>query len=274
MIAAVDIGGTKTLVAVFDAHGKVIEQLKFPTAKNYEQFKVDLADIVAKLTTKDFLRVVVAIPGLVNRRKGIGVAFGNLPWSNVPVGHDLEILFKAPVVVENDAKLAGLSEAILLKASYNRVLYVTIGTGIGAAYIKNGVIAPDFIDSEPGHMLLEHKDRLARWEDFASGSAISEKFGKKASEITDAQSWYIIARNIALGLINLIAILTPEVIIIGGGVGKHFNKFKDRLDEEMKIFENPMLKLPVILQAKQAEEAVIYGCYEYAKQHAARHIAK
>jgi len=269
MFAAVDIGGTKTLVAVFDAHGKVTERHKFPTAKIYEDFITDLAKAVDKLSTKEFLKVVAAVPGIVNRHKSIGVVFGNLPWENVTIGKDLERIFNAPVMIENDAKLAGLSEALLLKKSYRKVLYITISTGIGSGFITDGKIDPDFENAEAGHMLLEYKDRLERWEDFASGSAIVEMFGKKASQITDPQQWYVIARNIAIGLINLIAVLTPEVIIIGGGVGAHFDKFADKLNEELKLYENPMLHLPVVLKATRAEEAVIYGCYEYAKQHTA-----
>ncbi|HSX47088.1 MAG TPA: ROK family protein, partial [Patescibacteria group bacterium] len=106
MFGAVDIGGTKTLVAVFDKHGKVTEELKFPTPPDYEDFKIELADTVAKLSTDDWHRVTVAVPALLNRRKGIAVAFGNLPWRSVPIQHDAELIFKAPVQIENDAKLA------------------------------------------------------------------------------------------------------------------------------------------------------------------------
>lgn len=267
MFGAVDIGGTKTLVAVFGKKGEIVERVQFSTPKDYEEFKVELAKAVAKLATDDFLRVVTAIPGLVNRKKGIGVAFGNLPWEVVPIQHDLEQIFHSPVVVENDAKLAALSEALLVKDDYRKVLYVTISTGIGGGYIIDGKIDPDFENIEPGHMLLEHNDRLVRWEKFASGKAVYEKYGKKFSDISDPQTWYVVARNIAVGLINLIATLTPEIIIIGGGAGAHLEKFKDRLDEELKIYENPLVRIPTIVKAQRAEDAVIYGCYEFAKQH-------
>lgn len=267
MIGAVDIGGTKTLIAVFDNNGKLKEQVRFETPEHYEKFKIELAENVEKLSTKDLMRVVVAVPGLIDHTEGIGIAFGNLPWENVPIARDLEEIFVAPVLIENDAKLAALSEALLLKKKYRKVLYVTISTGIGSGYIIDGKIDPDFRDMEVGHMLLEHGDKLERWEDFASGKAVYEKYGIKFSDITDPQIWYIIARNIALGLINLIATLTPEIIIIGGGAGGHFDKFKDRLDDFLKLYDNPMIELPPIRAAQRADEAVIYGCYEYAKQH-------
>ena len=68
---------------------------------------------------------------------------GNLPWQDVPIAKDVESIIHCPTMIENDAKLAGLSEAMLVK-DYRRVLYVTIGTGIGTAIIIDQMIHPDF----------------------------------------------------------------------------------------------------------------------------------
>lgn len=268
MYAAVDIGGTKTLVAVFDKDKNIVEQHKFPTNHDYDVFKVDLAKTVAELATDDFLRVVVAIPGKVERKHGIGVAFGNLPWEHIPVQKDLEHIFKCPVLIENDANLAGLGEAVEIPDFKKKaVLYITVSTGIGGGYITNGKLDPKFQDAEIGHMKLEYRDKLMDWEDFASGSAIYEKYGKKVSDLDDDRAWYMIARNLAVGIINVIAVMTPDIIIIGGGVGSHLDKFQDRLTEQLKLYETPLLTLPEIIQAKHPEEAVLFGCYEFAKQH-------
>jgi predicted NBD/HSP70 family sugar kinase len=269
MYAAVDVGGTKTLVAVFKTDGTVVEQTKFPTPKNYQDFIERLAINVANLSTKEFQAIGFAIPGKIDRKHGVGLAFGNLPWENVPMQADAEKIFRAPVVLENDAKLAGLSEAIELKDDYKKVLYMTVSTGIGGGLITNGKIDPGFEDIEIGQILLEHGGKLQRWEEFASGSAIYRTYNKKVSEIDpdDHQTWYMIARNLAIGIIDLVATLTPEVIVIGGGVGSHYERFGDRLAEQLKIYENPLLKVPPIIKAKRAEEAVVYGCYEVAKAH-------
>jgi predicted NBD/HSP70 family sugar kinase len=265
MYAAIDVGGTKTLLAVFDENGVITEQIKFQTPHVYEDFLKELAVNVDKLTTKDFSAATIAIPGKVDRKHGIGIAFGNLPWKNVPVQQDVEKLIKCPTLLENDANLAGLSEALEVHDTYKKVLYVTVSTGIGGGLISDGVIDPAFADAEIGHLLLEHGGKLQRWEEFASGSAIVRRLGKKASEITDERDWYAVARNIAIGMIDLIATLTPEAIVIGGGVGTHLLKYKDRLEEQLKIYENPLLTIPPILPAKRPEEAVVYGCYELAR---------
>lgn len=270
MYLAIDIGGSKTLIALFDHEGNVNEQVKFKTPDSYDAFKTTLADTVAKIPTGKCKWAVVAAPGKIDRKHGVVETFGNLDWKNTPLQSDLEKILKTPVSLENDAKLGALSEALLVKDTYKKALYITVSTGIGGGLIINGKIDPKFADIEVGQMLLEHNGRLRDWEDFASGRAFYERFGKKVSEVSedDQQAWYWLARNLALGLLNLAATLTPDVIIIGGGAGAHLDRFKAQLDEQLKIYENPMFVIPPIIGAQKPEEAVIYGCYELGKQHA------
>ncbi|MCA1806469.1 MAG: ROK family protein [Actinobacteria bacterium] len=266
MYLAIDVGGTKTLVSEVEANGDIQSSNKFKTPATYEAFLETLADTVDSLTTKDFQKACIAMPGKIERSEGVAVSFGNLSWENVPIRRDLEKLIHCPVLVENDANLAGLGEAKLLKQSYKKVLYITVSTGIGSAFIVDGRLSPSTLDAEIGHILLEHDGALRRWEEFASGSAIVEKYGKRASDITDKRTWYVIAHNLATGFLTAIATYTPDIIIIGGGVGTHLPKFQDRLEELLKIYENPLLTIPPIIQAQNPEEAVIYGCYQLIEQ--------
>jgi len=261
----VDVGGSKTLVAVLGDEGVILEDAKFPTPKDYSEFLDNLKATVSTFKTKDFKASGVALPGVIDREKGIGIAFGNLPWKHVTVKSDIEKLTGAPVAVENDANLAGLSEAMLLKSEYKKVLYITISTGIGGGIIVNGVIDPYFANSEPGHMVLENNGSMKKWEDFASGRAIVEEYGKRAEEITDPVIWRKIAANLAQGLLDLMAILQPEVIIIGGGVGTYFDRFGKLLVEELNRYYNPLVPIPPIRPASRPELAVVYGCYDLAK---------
>lgn len=267
MYGAVDIGASKTLVCVFSEDGKLLEKNKFETPKNYLDFLKVLESEVNKLKYKDLKITCVATPGKIDRNKAIGIAFGNLPWVNVSIRKDFEPIFRSPIIIENDAKLAGLYEASTVAKGYHKALYITISTGIGGGLIIDGKLSKDFQNIEPGQMLLEHKGKLERWENLASGKAIFNQFHQKASEITDPKIWYQVAHNIALGVIDLIALLTPDIIVIGGGVGAHFEKFKDRLMEDLKIYQNALLTIPPVVKATKAEEAVAYGCYLNAKGH-------
>jgi len=273
MYLGIDIGGTKTLVATFTNHGDMSERIVFETPEAYPKFIRELAKIIANLTTNKFIACGLALPGKVDRIHGIGVAFGNLEWHNVPIQKDIKAIIQCPVVLENDANLAGLSEAILIKDAYSRVLYVTISTGIGTGIITNQHIDPDFQDAEGGHIILEHKGQRQRWERFASGSAIVRRFHKKASDIDDAKTWRIIGRDIAIGLTDLAAVVQPQVIIIGGSVGDHFGKYKKYLLDNMKQYDTPLTPMPKVIEAGRPKDAVAYGCYylacDYAKSHTA-----
>lgn len=265
MTLGIDVGGTKTLVAVLSDFGEIVEKQKFETPQAYAEFILKLEEIVKKFTT-NYKMCVLALPGRLDRANGIGNHFGNLPWENVPVKQDVSKFVSCPVYIENDAKLAGLSEAQYVLDRYKNTLYLTIGTGIGMAVIVDGRIDPETKDAEAGHMVLEHDGKSQRWEDFAAGKAIVARTGKRASELTDDSEWRVIAQNIAIGLINVIANLTPDCVIIGGGVGSHLDKFKSHLEAELAKAADEMLTVPPILNAKHPEEAVIYGCYTYASQ--------
>lgn len=265
MYLAIDVGGTKTLVATVNGHGVIKEEIRILTPKKYDEFLRQLADTVAKLSTSDFKACGIGIPGVIDHKRGYGLDFSHLPWHNEPVRADVERIAKCPVAMENDAKLAGLSEAMLVK-EYRRVLYVTISTGIGTGYIVDQKIDHELSTNEAGQILLEHHNKYMRWEDFASGSAIVKQFGKPMRDINDQRTLRIIARNIAIGMINLIAILTPDIIVIGGSIGTYYEKYHEYLATYLKQYDNALIVLPKIKAAERPEKAVIYGCYDLARQ--------
>lgn len=266
MYLGVDVGGTKTLVAVLDEHGVIQESRKFPTPQNYRHFLLELAHIVAFFTTQDFKAAGVAIPAArLDRKHGVGINFGNLAWNRVPVLADVEKILHCPVVLENDAKMAALSEAKLVADKYSRVLYVTISTGIGYGLVVDGSIDPNIGDAGGAGILLEHKGKLVPWESFASGRAIVERYGKRAEAITDDTTWKAIVRDLTQGFIELIAVTEPDIIILGGSVGHYFERYKQFLVAELRKYQNPLLAMPAFKKAERPEEAVVYGCYDLAK---------
>ncbi len=265
MYLGIDVGGTKTIVAVLDDNGVIAESQQFPTPQNYEQFLSKLADTVEGFTTKDFNAVGVGIPATqIDRESGVAVSFSNLDWQREPIQTDIERLFKVPVAVENDAKLAGLSESMLREPI--RLLYLTVSTGIGYSLIVNRKIDQNIGDSGGRLLLFEHNGKLVSWEKYASGKAIVETFGKQAKDIEDPEIWDKISRNITQGLVELIAVTEPDVVVIGGSVGVYLDRFIAPLEEHLKELETPLLKFPPVEKAQRPVEAVIYGCYDYAKE--------
>lgn len=261
---AVDVGGTKTLMAIFDETGMPKNQLRFPTPDSYDVFLHDFKSHLPLLGTYSFDAAGIAIPGNIDRVNGVGTSFGNLSWKNVSVKADLEAMLGCSVYIENDAKVGGLSEAMLINDDFKHVLYVTIGTGIGIALINDGVIDTEYGDRGGKGIMIQHNGEEVTWEETVSGSAILRRFGMKASDITDDQTWKTIAHDLALGLAKVVAEKSPEAIVIGGGAGKNFDRYGEPLKQALaKLISTP---LPSILPAKHPEEAVIYGCIDLIKQ--------
>jgi predicted NBD/HSP70 family sugar kinase len=267
MYVGVDVGGTKTLLAVLNEHGEIRHSVKFPTSQNYDHFLLELRNAYHHLPTQEFKAGAVGIPAvLIDREHGRGKIFGNLAWKNVPIQHDLERIFHCPFVVENDAKLAGLSEAMLLRDKFEKVLYVTVSTGIGYALINSGEIDKNIGDGGGKEILLPHRGKHVPWESYASGHAIVMRYGKRAEDIHDETTWRKISRDLAQGLIELIAIAEPDTIVFGGSVGNFFDRYHHLLKDELQRYHLPLLPLPELRKAERPEEAVVYGCYDIAKQ--------
>jgi predicted NBD/HSP70 family sugar kinase len=268
MYLGVDVGGSKTLYALFTEDGQISSQHKIHTNQDYSLFLKDFQNVIStQFRDHQISHCCIAIPGSIDRANGIGLSFGNLKWKNVPIKNDIsKILGNAPVFVEHDAALGGLSEAIDLKDSYRKVLYVTLGTGVGSAIVIDGKLNPDFSGNEAGQMVIEHDGQIRIWEDFASGRQLYEDHGKMASQIYENEIWQDFASKIALGLSPSLAILQPEVVVIGGGVGTYLERYDEPLRYELTKFENDLVKVPPIVKAKRPEEAVIYGCYDYIRQ--------
>lgn len=265
MYVGIDIGGTKTLVAVLTDDGVITESVKFPTPENYDEFVIQLGENLAGLKEHDYRAGAVAVPGRIDRTRGIAEDCGNLSWHDVPVQADVERLTGCPMLVENDANLAGLSEAMLLKDTHAKVLYITISTGIGTGFIVDQKIDPSMADSEGGEMMLQRGDKVVTWQSFASGKAIYEKYQQKASDIEDPATWQAIVKDWAIGFLDLLAVTQPDIIVLGGGVGHYLEKYHDLLVTELKRYENPMVPIPPVVKARRPEEAVVYGCYDLAK---------
>lgn len=264
----IDLGGSKTLVAVFDDSGKIIAQKKFETNKNYDAFIKDVEKNVEEISTNTNIACAVAVPGLLSRDTGIVHALGNLDWRNKLIRDDIAKAVNAPVIIENDARVGGLAEAGELIEDYDRVLYLTISTGIGGALIKNGEIVKELEDSEMGKIPLLYEGKIQHWEDFAGGRDIVNRYGKRASDIDSFEQWKEIGERIAYGVAICCSILQPQAIVFGGGVGQSADKFKDHVKNYLLEHLHAIARQPeAILTAKFGENSVINGCFTLLKHH-------
>ena len=264
MIVAVDTGGTKTLIAGYSESGHITTEFKFPTPPDTHDYVAALREHLERLFGDEKVdMIVLALPGIV--KDGVAIWCNNLKWKNFDVRKALHgVLNNAPFHVENDANLAGLSEARQLSPIPTCVLYVTVSTGIGSGVITEGKIDPGLRHSEVGRSLVEFDGSVREWETFASGKAIFNTYHKYARDIKSKRIWKQVARRISRGFLAVIPTIQPDTIVIGGSIGTYFQHYKEDLNGILKEHLPDHIPLPRIRQAKYPEQAVIYGCYYYA----------
>lgn len=270
MVIAIDTGGTKTLLAGFSKEGKLLKSFEFQTPKSQQKY----LEIIEKVIKKEFSEqlkageiqaISCAEPGITEN--GIILWAKNLRWQNFNVKAELSKIFpNIKILVENDANLAGLFESKKFKNKAQNILYVTLSTGIGSGIITDGKINQGLKNSEIGRIPIEFDGRVREWEEFASARAIFNVYGKYASEISKPRQWQNIADRISRGFLVIIPVIQPEVIIIGGSLGENFKKFDLFLEQIVRGNLPEGISCPKIVQAQKPREAVIYGCFESAKE--------
>lgn len=251
MYLSIDIGGTKTLIALFSKHGRVIRRFKFKTAGLYNDFVRDLTGVLKGFVRPNILAVTVAIPGVV--QNSCSVRFGNRDWGDVDLYTPIKALFDCPVYFENDANLATIYESYRLPG---KTVFLTFSTGIGGGIASRGRLLPESDSFEPGHKIYSIDGTGAEWEDIAAASALEKHFGINfATALRGTDNMKEVARRISLGLQDIVSTYHPDTIVLGGPLGKIFKLYVKYLPKLGVKYRRPRRPL----------ESVIYGCYLYSR---------
>jgi glucokinase len=187
----------------------------------------------------------------------------HLPWSNLRLTQPIAKKFNCPVILEHDATAGGIFESRFgAGKNYNLVSYITLSTGIGNSLMLNGQPISNSYNPEGGSQILDwHKlsgKNITRFSQQASGLAIERDFGAKPSDIHDHGVWQQIAKRMSYGIYNIIQISAPEVVILGGGVASHYDRFGKYLKKDLLSLE-PIYPLPPIIMASQPNLAPLMG---------------
>lgn len=265
-VIAIDIGGTKVRIGRINGHGRISKFIDFATpASESDMLRVTSATVHELTDPIEPTAIGIAGPASIDRARGTIGPCTNIPaWKKLPIVDTLRKEFACPIALENDATLGGVCEALIGNGqSYRYILYVTISTGIGSSLILDGKPLPGPYNPQGGQMILvDHaKNPLyGSFEYLASGKAILREHGKIAADIRSARTWHDITRPLAQGLNNLIVATNPEVVILGGGVSRHYKRLIKPLKSHLKDFSYPPnFPVPPIIQAKYVETAPLIG---------------
>ena len=237
---AVDLGGTNMRAALVDGDGHVEEREEVATPPDPgRDGLVDLArSVMARGEVGD---AVIGVPGRVDYGAGVLEYAPNLPpaWDDVLTEAVLRDELGVEVALANDADLAAVGEAWFgAGRDFCDVAYLTISTGIGAGVVAGGLLIHGRRSvAEVGHTIVDGRalaeGEKATVEQLGSGSALTELAREaglaedgvglielvRAGNVTATRIFERVVHAAAIGAVSLAHLFTPEVIVVGGGLG-------------------------------------------------------
>jgi glucokinase len=254
----IDIGGTKANIGLVTSTGRIIASVRIPVPRqaSAEHFIESLCAEVNRLievnglTRGDITFYGVGVPGTADFRTGLVEYCPNLGWEDVPAGTLFKKYLGAEVMIAQDSRLAAWAEYLLgAGRNYHSFICVAIGTGIGGGIILGGKIFHGAMNTagEIGHSVFQKDGRPCSCgnhgclERYASGTgmieqaleAYPEKFidcphqTETLFELAyagDEDLLNLIRRmveDLAIGIANAVSILSPQAVIISGGLCIH-----------------------------------------------------
>lgn len=237
LFGGVEGGGTKFVCAVGSGPDDIRAETRFATTDPQSTIAKALAffqEQIQKYGTLD--GIGVASFGPVDLRLD-SPSYGHITttpkpgWANVDILGQISRGLGVKTAFEMDVNAAALAEWRWgAGQGVGSLIYLTVGTGIGGGALVSGRLVHGLVHPEMGHMLIPH-DREADpfpgccpyhadcLEGLATGGALEQRWGVHAEELPpDHPAWALEAEYLAAGLVNLILALSPERIILGGGV--------------------------------------------------------
>jgi glucokinase len=294
VIGAVDIGGTKIAVGIVNDAGKVLSRLETPTeaARAYPDGLAHISRLLreaTKIVHAELTAIGIGSTGWVYPFTG---EFGDvdfLPgWKGCNPVKDLAREFNLRVALENDGDAAALGEAAWgAGKDKSRLIYVTVGTGIGGGIVLDGQLyrGADRSHPEVGHHVIDASGPPCTcgfrgcWEALATGPAMAAWFkgkmgpGRGTGQDLTAREIFQLAREgdalareavtretyyLGLGLANMINLFVPDMIVLGGSVMKSVS-----LDDLRKVISQGCRFVPFeqteLAPASLGEDANLIG---------------
>ncbi len=262
-----EAGGTKIVCALGDGPDTLVAEARFPTTSPAET----LAQVVDFFQTQQAAHGPLAGLGIgtfgpidldrTSPTYGYITATTKAGWSQVDMVGPLGAALGVPIGFDTDVNAAALGEWRWGAAQgLDTFLYLTIGTGIGGGAVVNGRPLHGLLHPEMGHIRIPH-DRQADpyagncpfhadcFEGLANGPALSERWGQPADQLPpDHPAWALEAQYLGAGVASFICSLSPQRVILGGGVMGQAHLFP-LVRAEVQRLLNGYVQMPAILTA-------------------------
>ena len=261
----IEAGGTKFVCAVGTGPHDLRAEVRFPTTTPTETLGRAIRFFQQHQKEESLAAVGIASFGPVDPHPD-SPTFGYITttpkpgWAHTDVAGTIRRALSVPVGFDTDVNGAALGEYRWGAAQgLDTFIYLTIGTGIGGGGMVNGKLLHGLIHPEMGHTRIPHDRNLDPYagccpyhgdclEGLAAGPALEERWGQRAETLpADHPAWQLEAEYLALGLVNFICTLSPQRIIMGGGVMQqpHLLPLVRRRVQDLL---NGYLQVPMILE--------------------------
>ena len=266
----VDIGGTTVGIGFVDAKANLFCKTSIPT--RIDEKRLDPKELAKRIydNTVAFMKekgisfedvdsMGIGIPGTVDSINGIVIYANNLEFVQVPFVSYMEEFFDLPIAIENDANVAARAEYSAgagKNLNLNSMVMMTLGTGVGAAFINNGEVYSgcNMGAGEVGHMVIDmhgkpcNCGRRGCFENYASASALMESAVEAMERNKESLLWELcpdknmngeiffeaVRRNdetakevfeeymnyLSVGVLNIINSVQPDMLVVGGGISQ------------------------------------------------------
>ena len=277
----IDLGGTKIEGICIDQNNSVIQRKRIPTnqQKGYSHIVDSIVSLVRDITKQiDDYSIGICTPGAISKKTGLIKNSNTQCLIGKPLREDLEKSLGRKIKMENDANCFAMAEAILGSGvGYSMVFGVIMGTGVGGGIVIDGEIhhGRTNIAGEWGHHMLHHNGnqcycgRSGCVETYISGPALEKRWtditGRKEplSEIIDNSGLNLqwkqeFLDNFGVSLANVIDILDPDVIVLGGGLSNIDFLYSEGQKSVYRNVFSDIVDTPII-RNKLGDSAGVFG---------------
>lgn len=286
ILGALEAGGTKMVCAIGDEKGTILDKISIPTTLPAET----MPQLISYFQKFSLAALGIGTFGPADIHPD-SATYGHIlstpkkGWANYNILGAFSETLQVPVGFDTDVNAAALGEAVYgCMRDISTGIYITIGIGIGIGVIAERKPLHGMLHPEGGHIFLQkhpsdtfsggcpyHGDSC--FEGLASGPALEKRYGKKAVELADLpEVWELEADYIAKALVSYILLLSPERIVLGGGV-MHQKQLFPLIRQKTKQLLNKYVTTKelenmdtYIVPASLADNQGILGCFSLARQ--------
>lgn len=236
LVGGIEAGGTKFVCAVGAGPDDVRAETRFPTTTPDETLGRAIAFFREQQRQTPLAAIGVGSFGPIDPHPnsptyGYVTSTPKVGWPFTDIAGPIRRALNVPVAFDNDVNVAALGEYRWGAAQgLDTFVYLTIGTGIGGGVMANGRLLHGLVHPEMGHMRVPHDRQIDPfagncpyhgdcWEGLAAGPAMGARWGQRAETLPpDHPAWALEAYYLGAALTNTICALSPQRIILGGGV--------------------------------------------------------